>query len=134
MTQLSRTHPQTVSHLLETIQHFALKLTSNIWSADYSSLLSLQHRRNKVKLIFLFRQKFSLSHSNNSPLSPQPPSHYLTCHYSPHNFQPIFCKTSSFSTLYLSAIRLWNSLSDHIKFLNSISLFRSLLNNFSVNN
>ena len=57
----------TVSHLLKITQLFALKLSSKTCSADYSSLLSkfnltiLQHRSNKAKLIFIFKQKFSLS-------------------------------------------------------------------------
>ena len=94
-----------VSSSLESIQHFAMKIISKSWTSPYSSLLSslnlhtLQHRRKAAKVITIYKLKFNYSNHNlpKSPLiSPSPP-HYITRHYSPFNFIPIFCKSTSLS-------------------------------------
>ena len=54
--------------------------------------------------------------------------HKKTTHYnhaSCMNFQPIFCRTSSFyNSFYPSAIKIWNSLPTPFKSLNSLSLLK----------
>ena len=104
-----------VSTSLESVQHFALKLTSKNWSSNYHTLLTkyklqtLQHRRKASKITTLFKLKFNYCHSLSSPLvSPSSPPSYFSRNFCSHNFVPIFSKTVSLSNLfYPSAIKLF---------------------------
>ena len=111
---------KSASNSLVSVEHFALKLFSKSWSSNYSSLLTsfkiptLLHRRKCAKIIVIHKSKSGLSHSINSPLSR--PALTLTRQLSPLNFQPIFCRTSSYyNSFYPSAIKIWNSLPTPIK-------------------
>ena len=129
---------KSASNSLESVQHFALKLSSKSWSSNYSSLLTsfkiptLLHRRKCAKIIVIHKSKSGLSHSINSPLRPALTPLHLTRQFSPLNFQPIFCRTSSYyNSFYPSAIKIWNSLPTPIKSLNSLSLLKLRLKSHS---
>ena len=102
-------------------QHHALKLVSKSLSTDYSFLLSqfclstLESRRKIAKVTLIFKLKFNLMHSPNSPLRSPPPPQYSLKHYDPHNYLPIICKIlfhstqqpSNYGTLFLLLSNPW---------------------------
>ena len=107
--------PTLISSIVYT-QHRLLKLVSESWSSDYSSLLSqfclhtLERRRKITKATLIFKLKLNLSHSHNSPFIPlpPPPPQYFRRHYDSHNYLSMVCKfnhsQSHFTQLLSSSI------------------------------
>ena len=123
-----------LSHSLEAVQHFAIKLASrfrpSLVASIYSDfkISSLATRRHHAKLIFLFK----LLHDHlffpfqiTRPLHPPP---YPLRSFHPKNLICPHTKKSSFKKSFIpSTIYLWDSLPPKLKETNSLSLFSSLL-------
>ena len=128
--------PHTLSDIskLEKVQHFALKMCSKNWSADYHSLLStfnipcLSSHRSISKLIllhkFIFKQMyipenvFSFHHQLSHNLR--------SCH--PLNLDCPLSQTSAAQhSFFPSSIRLWNSLPSIAKSFNTTDELKSYL-------
>ena len=129
--------PHTLSDIskLEKVQHFALKMCSKNWSADYHSLLStfnipsLSSRRTIAKLIllhkFIYKQMyilenfFSFHHQHSHNLRSFHPLN-LDCPLSQTSVSPQH-------SFFPSSITLWNSLPSIAKSFNSSDEFKSYL-------
>ena len=123
-----------LSHSLEAVQHFAIKLASrfrpSLVASIYSDfkISSLATHRHHAKLIFLFK----LLHDHlffpfqiTQPLHPPP---YPLRSFHPKNLICPHAKKSSFKKYFIpSTIYLWNSLPPKLKETNFLSLFSSLL-------
>ena len=116
---------------LEQVQHFALKICTQKWSADYPSLLSslklqsISMRHSQSILITVYKLINNLSYSPPNLLLPaciplRPSRH---SHSSDLNIP--FCHTSaSLNSFASSAPRLWNSLPPEVKSVSSLKLFK----------
>ena len=125
---------QSLTSSIESVQHFALKLSFKSWNSSYQSLLdksclpSLAQRRKASKILNIFKFKSNLSHSFASPLKSPPSPPYFSRNYNKDNFIPIFCKSTSFSNSFFpSSIKLWNSLPSSFKSATSITSLKSML-------
>ena len=125
----------TLSHSLDSVQLFALKIASKFRSSLIPIILSefnlpsLASRRQKAKLIFLFKLYHHFIYFPSQIIYPSLPlSSYPLRSFHPNNFICLFIRKSSFYNSYLpSTVRYWNSLPSPLKETNSLSLFISLL-------
>ena len=125
----------TLSHSLDSVQLFALKIASKFRSSLIPIILSefnlpsLASRRQKAKLIFLFKLYHHFIYFPSQIIYPSLPlSSYPLRSFNPNNFICSFIRKSSFYNSYLpSTVRYWNSLPSPLKETNSLSLFISLL-------
>lgn len=120
-----------LSSSVESVQFFALKMVLKSWSISYPDTLSslnlptLHQRRQKAKLILLFKLQHNMIHSTLPPLqnTPRPPMSLRN--YSSSNLIIPRCRTSSLYNSFIpSASRLWNSLPSFIKESHSLSLLK----------
>ena len=128
----------TVSQL-EKIQFFALKLCSKNWSSDYSSLLhlfncpSLSSRREKSKLISLFKILNGYMFFLPNSFHPLLPSSMLTRSFHPRNLFVPRCRTSAFLSSFVpNSCSLWNSLPSHLKDCGSLASFKYYICNLQL--
>ena len=118
---------QALSHSLESIQSFAIKLTSKFHSFSLPPSLippSLSSRRlhARLKLLFAFSRNIISFPLPVLQSSPRPP--YSIRSYHPMNLIPFRCCTSTFSrSFFPSTILLWNSLPSSLKETQSPFLF-----------
>ena len=125
----------TLSHSLDSVQFFALKIASKFRSSLIPIILSefnlpsLASRRQKAKLIFLFKLYHHLIYFPSQIIYPSLPlSSYPLRSFHPNNLICPFTRKSSFYNSYLpSTVRHWNSLPSPLKETNSLFLFISLL-------
>ena len=125
----------TLSHSLDSVQLFALKIASKFRSSLIPIILSefnlpsLASRRQKAKLIFLFKLYHHFIYFPSQIIYPSLPlSSYPLRSFHPNNLICPFTRKYSFYNSYLpSTVRHWNSLPSPLKETNSLSLFISLL-------
>ena len=107
-----------LSHSLESVQHFAIKLASKFHPSLVASihsdfkLSSLTTHRQHAKLIFLFKLFHNRSFFPLQIIQPcRPSSSYPFCYFHPNNLICPHSKKSSFKKYFIpSTILLWNSL------------------------
>ena len=128
--------PHTLSDIskLEKVQHFALKMCSKNWSADYHSLLltfnipCLSSSRTIAKLILLHKFIYKQMHipENFFSFHHQHSHNLRSCH--PLNLDcPLSQTSASQHSFFPSSIRPWNSLPSIAKSFNSSDEFKSYL-------
>ena len=116
-----------LSHSLDSIQSFAIKLATKFHSFSLPPSLippSLSSRRlhARLKLLFAFSRNIIFFPLPTLQSSPRPP--YPIRSYHPMNLIPFRCRTSTFSrSFFPSTILLWNSLPSSLKETLSPSLF-----------
>ena len=92
------------------------------------NLPSLTSRRQKAKLIFLFKLLHHYIYFPSQISHPTlPPSYPLRSFHASNLISPFIRKSSFYNSYLPSTIRLWNSLPPTLKETNSLSLFISLL-------
>ena len=123
----------TLSHSLDSVQLFALKIASKFRSSlipiilSESNLPSLASRRQKVKLIFLFKLYHHFIYFSSQIIHPSlPVSSYPLRSFHPNNLICPFTQKYFYNSYLPSTIHLWNSLPSPLKETNSLSLFISL--------
>ena len=127
--------PPSLSHSLESVQRFAIKLASKFRPSLVASihsdfkLSSLATHRQHAKLIFLFKLFLNRSFFLLQIIQPCRPSFYPLRSFHLNNLICPHSKKSSFKKYFIpSTILLWNSLPPHLKETNSLFLFSSLVN------
>ena len=122
------------SQKLEKVQHFAIKICSTNWNSDYPVLLSafdlstLSLRRQKSKLLLLFKLINNIMYCPPGTFHFPPPPSRFSPHYHPSNLLIPFCETtSSFNSFSVSSGKLLNSLPAEIKTITSFSAFKRVL-------
>ena len=118
--------------LLESVQHFALKIASQTWNSDYQTLRTrydlapLVNRRSYFKLLATFKfvhgflycpgGYFLYKHSPNLRIS-----------HTKQLMQPFARCNAFYHSFFVSSVKLWNSLPAELVLCSSIGSFKSKL-------
>ena len=123
--------------LLESVQLFATRLSSQQWSANsetlnqHFNLPSLTDRCNYLKLLFTYKLVFGHLYCPPGFFNLRANPNLRVCHCK--QLIPPFAKTTSFynSFFFVSSARLWNSLPAHAVLCPSIKSFKNTVQYFS---
>ena len=119
--------------LIENVQRRATKFILNYPPSDISyierlktlKLLPLEFRREISDLILLYKFRSGTITANFASFLTPATSRYSTRSFDSANYRPITQHKQNYflESYYLRTVRLWNSLSSHIKHATSLSVF-----------